>query len=54
LKFKKKKLRKYFVLGQTASGRYLFIVVRHIGRGRAIPITARDMDPKEKRRYRRR
>ncbi len=41
----------YYVLGQTSSGRYLFIVIRYLFRGKAKPITARNMEPGEKRRY---
>ncbi|MDP2762914.1 MAG: hypothetical protein Q8O27_00120 [Enterobacteriaceae bacterium] len=41
----------YYVLGKSCAERYLFIVVKYLYRGRAKPITARDMDQKEKRRY---
>lgn len=41
----------YYVSGQTAAGRYLFVVIRLLGHGGAKPITARNMDEKEKRRY---
>jgi uncharacterized DUF497 family protein len=41
----------YYVSGQTTSGRYLFVVIRFLSHGKAIPITARDMDEKEKDRY---
>lgn len=44
----------YYVLGKTDAGRHLFIVVRYLYRGRATPVTARDMDTREKERYRRR
>lgn len=44
----------YYITGQTGSGRYLFIVVRYLGRGRAKVITARDMDDREKSRFKRR
>lgn len=43
----------YYVTGQTASGRYLFVVVKYLGRGNVKVITARDMDNKEKSRYKR-
>jgi uncharacterized DUF497 family protein len=43
----------YYVLGQTAPGRYLFCVVIHFPDGKGYPVTARDMTAKEKRRYRR-
>ncbi len=42
----------YYVTGQTRSGRYLFAVVRTLGRGMARVITAREMELKEKRRFR--
>lgn len=43
----------YYVLGQTAAGRYLFCVVIQFPDGKGYPVTARDMTAKEKRRYRR-
>ena len=43
----------YYVLGQTSGGRYLFVVVRYLFRGKAKPITARDMESGEKNRYHR-
>jgi uncharacterized protein len=42
----------YYVLGQTDAGRYLFCVVIGFPDGNGYPVTARDMTPKEKRRYR--
>lgn len=50
----RKKKRLYYVLGQTATGRYLFVVLKPLGRGRARPITARDMTPAQRQRYLRR
>ena len=44
----------YYVLGRTDAGRYLLAVVRDLGAGRARLVTARDMDPAERRLYRRR
>lgn len=44
---------RYRLYGQTAAGRYLFIVLEHIGGARYKPITARDMTDHEKRNYRR-
>lgn len=44
----------YYVSGQTAAGRYLFVVVRFLGRGAARVVTARDMDHRERRRYKQR
>jgi uncharacterized DUF497 family protein len=43
----------YYVLGQTAAGRYLFGVIIRLPDGRGYPVTARPMTAKEKRRYRR-
>ncbi len=43
-----------YITGQTDPGRYLFAVVKPLGRGGAKVITARDMDRKEKTRYRKR
>ena len=42
----------YYVLGQTASGRYLFCVVIGFPDGNGYPVTAREMTTREKRRYR--
>ena len=44
----------YYISGQTETGRHLFVVARFLGRGAARVITARDMDHKERRRYKRR
>jgi len=44
----------YYLLGQTESGRYLFIVLAHKGRGRFKVITAREMTRAERQRFRRR
>lgn len=41
----------YRALGQTSSGRYLAVFFLYKGSGRALPISARDMDPKERRNY---
>lgn len=41
----------YVVLGRTEAGRYLMVVLIHEGGGVAMPVTARDMDAKERRRY---
>ena len=43
----------YYVIGQTSAGRYLFVVVRYLFRGKAKPITAQDVESVEKNRYRR-
>lgn len=44
----------YYVTGQTGNGRYLFIVIKYLGKGSAKVITVRDMDDREKFRYKRR
>jgi uncharacterized protein len=41
----------YYVLGQTAAGRYLFCVVIQFPEGKGYPVTARPMTDKERRRY---
>jgi len=41
----------YYVLGQTAAGRYLFCVVIQFPEGKGYPVTARPMTDKEKQRY---
>lgn len=43
----------YYVLGQTAAGRYLFCVVIQFPDGKGVPVTARPMTLKEKRRFNR-
>jgi uncharacterized protein len=42
----------YHVLGQTTDGHYLFCVLIRFPDGKAFPVTARPMTPKEERRYR--
>lgn len=42
-----------YVLGQTAAGRYLFIVLSPRGQGRARCVTAMEMDEKARRYYER-
>lgn len=44
----------YYALGRTAGGRYLVVVLLDEGNGIAMPVTARDMVPVERRRYERR
>ncbi|MFZ5470566.1 MAG: BrnT family toxin [Myxococcota bacterium] len=44
---------RYLVLGCTAEGRYLLVVVTYLGGGEARVITARDMDQRERAIYRR-
>ena len=41
----------YYVLGQTADGRYLFCVIIQFPDKNGYPVTARPMTAKEKRRY---
>ncbi len=43
----------YHMLGRSEAGRYLFVVVRLLGAGRARLVTARDMTERERRQYRR-
>lgn len=44
----------YYALGQTEAGRYLFIMFIYFKQGRAIIVTARDMDQAERKYYQRR
>ena len=44
---------RYLVYGQTADGRYLFVVLEHFQGTVYKPITARDMTVREKRNFRR-
>lgn len=41
----------YRHLGRTEAGRYLFAALIYVGQGEALPLTARDMNDAEKRRY---
>lgn len=41
----------YVVLGRTGVGRYLMVVLIDEGGGVALPVTARDMNRAERRRY---
>ncbi len=43
---------RYYLLSRTVSGRFLFVVVAYLGRGKARAITARNMTDREKRRWR--
>ena len=45
-------MKTYNILGQTLSGRYLFVVIALRRKGVAYVVTARDMDNKEKKLYR--
>ena len=56
--FSKSKVRRgrcgrYIVLGRTAGGRHLLVVMAYLGSGEGRVITARDMDPKERALFRR-
>ena len=44
----------YHVYGRSGAGRYLFVVMIQLGRGKGYVVTARDMDQKERRLYNRR
>lgn len=44
----------YHVYGRTGAGRYLFLVMIHLGERKGFVVTARDMDKKERRLYQRR
>lgn len=50
----KKGQRLYYVFGQTDAGRYLFVVAKPLGKGKVLPITARDMTARQRQRYLRR
>lgn len=41
----------YRHLGRTEAGRYLLVALLYVGQGEALPLTARDMNDAEKRRY---
>lgn len=41
----------YKALGQTDSGRYLVVFFIHKSSGEALPVSARDMDDKERKAY---
>jgi len=45
---------RYLIQGQTAAGRYLFIVLEQESKGIYVPITARDMSVKEKQSFKKR
>lgn len=46
--------KRYYILGQTSSERYIFVVIEYLGKGEARPITAREMKDSEKKRFKRR
>jgi hypothetical protein len=43
----------YYAYGQTVTGRYMFVVFRYLGGGKAKPITAYEMTDKQQHYYRR-
>lgn len=51
---RKHTVNRYFIFGQTLSGRFLFIVIEEESEKIFVPITARDMTDKEKRAFRKR
>ena len=52
LRKKPKSNRRYYLHGRTDGGRYLFVVFDEIEEGVARPVTALDMDDREKSLYR--
>jgi hypothetical protein len=41
----------YYILGQTLSGKYLLCVIIHFPDGKGYPVTAREMNRKEKKKF---
>jgi len=52
--FTKGRQNTYRVIGQTQGGRYLTIILAPRGQGDFYPVTARDADNKERRRFKKR
>jgi len=50
---RKGRFERYLAFAKTAAGRYLFVVVKNLGKGWARVISARDMTRAERRYYRR-
>ena len=46
--------KRYILSGQTAAGRYLNVVIEHVGKGLFRPITAFEMNENYKRSYKKR
>jgi hypothetical protein len=46
------KSKRYAVLGQTEAGRYLLIILKRVGKATYSLVTARDMQDRERKRYR--
>jgi len=42
---------RYYILGRTEAGRYLFVVADYVGRGTVKIVTARNMNNTERARY---
>ncbi|MDP3062916.1 MAG: BrnT family toxin [Chloroflexota bacterium] len=56
VRFERRVVRKgryglYLVFSQTSAGRYLFVVLAHLAGASWKVVTAREMDPKERRLY---
>jgi len=54
IRIRRSRFGRYLVLGRTAQGRYLVVVIEKLGGGWARAVTARDMSPAERRLYARR
>jgi uncharacterized DUF497 family protein len=52
-KVRRTRERLYIALGETLDGRLAFVVFRRLARGRIRVVTARDMEDKERRLFRR-
>jgi uncharacterized DUF497 family protein len=52
LLFYRIKSKCYAVLGQTEAGRYLLIILKRVGKATYSLVTARDMQDRERKRYR--
>jgi hypothetical protein len=42
---------RHYILGQTFSGRYVFVVIEYLGKRKGRTITARDMSHSERKRF---
>ncbi len=52
-KVRRGKCGRYLVLGRTEEGRHLLVVLTYLGNGEVRPVTAREMDGKERALYKR-
>jgi uncharacterized DUF497 family protein len=50
----RERAQRYILSGQTATGRYLNVVIERVGKGLFRPVTAFEMSDNYKRRYRKR